>query len=63
MIKFTLKVAILKSGLKQTHIARLLDVDPTTFSKKIHGYIDTTEGEKLRLSEILQVPVRELFLE
>ena len=63
MIELNLKGAILQSGLKQTHIARLMGVDPTTLSKKIHGYIDTTEDEKTRLSEILKVPVSELFLE
>ena len=61
MIQFELKRAILNSGLKQDYIARRLNLQPTVFSKKIHGWIKITKDEKNGLSRLLNIPAKVLF--
>ena len=61
MILHRLKQEILESGLKQNYIARQVGLDPTTFSKKLHGYISMTEDEKLLVSLVLRKSVEDIF--
>ena len=61
MILFELKRQILTSGLKQTHIARAIGLEPTILSKKINGHLGITEDEKLAISKVLGRKVKDLF--
>lgn len=63
MILFEAKKAILGSGLKQTHIARVMGLSPNTLSKKLHGYLRMTKAEKQLLAEVLGRDAQELFPE
>lgn len=61
MVHFELKRAILKSGLKQTFIARTMGLDPNLFSKKLNGYRPMTQNEKEKLAKFLGKEISDLF--
>ena len=60
-MNYTLKQAILESGLKQKHIAEKVGMTPVNFSKKLIGDLYFTDAEKTVLSKLLCEPVGHLF--
>jgi len=61
MIFFEVHKTIAEKGLKKIFIARRMGLDPTVFSKKLNGYTPMSEGEKMRIAQILGQPVKKLF--
>ena len=61
MIYFTLKQAILESGLKQGFIAKQVGLAPNLFSKKLNGYRPMRQEEKEELAKILGRKISDLF--
>ena len=51
---FELKKAILKSGLKQTYISRVMGINDVLFSKKLNGYLPFLPEEKTQLLKIIK---------
>jgi len=60
-INFSLKTAILKSGLKQRFIASIAKIDQTRFSKIIHGHVEPMEEEKYRIAKAIGIEKSKLF--
>ena len=58
-----LKAAILQTGIKQGFLATVAGIDPTRLSKIIHGHVQPAEIERTRISEVLNIPLNELFPE
>ena len=63
MSNITLKVALLRHGTPQYELARQLRITETRMSRIACGRLAPTPEEAAKLSEILGVPVDELFPE
>lgn len=61
MRKERLRAAIDRSGMKQTRIAELLEVNVNTVSRWLSGDFNPTDEKKLRLAEILNTTVAYLM--
>ena len=61
MKKDRLRAAINRSGIKQTHIAELLEVNVNTVSRWLSGDFNPTDDKKLKLAEILGTTVAYLM--
>lgn len=54
-----LKDKIKKSGYKMSFLADILDIDPSTLSRKINGKAEFWESEMNILSKLLKMSARE----
>lgn len=57
------KRAVLRSGLKQTFIAREMGIHTSRLSRVLNGHMDATETEKRLLAATLRCSVSDLFPE
>ncbi|QEZ68026.1 XRE family transcriptional regulator [Paraclostridium bifermentans] len=62
MNKQLLKKMRLQSGLKQKDIAKKLGIAPNSYSDKENGNRKFTIQEAIRICEILECDVKEIFL-
>jgi len=53
-MNYDLKEAIIKSGLKQTYISKVMGIDHVLFSKKLNGYLQFSPEEKTQLLKIIK---------
>ena len=60
-MRYELKLAILKSGITQWRLAGKVEIPETLLSHIVRGARDPDPSTAKRLSEILNVPVSELF--
>ena len=60
-MRLELKIAILKSGTSQWKTAQAADIPETMLSHLIRGVRDPDPSTAKRLSEVLDVPVDQLF--
>lgn len=58
-----LRIALLELNTPQQDIARLARIHESRLSQIVRGRVRATESERLRLSGVLQIPVRDLFPE
>ena len=63
MTNTALRIAVVQSGKEQREIAALARMHETRLSSIIRGRLKPYEGERLRISGVLQRPVGELFPE
>jgi len=60
-MNFYLKEAIMRSGLKQKHLAQAMNIDPVIFSKKLIGDLSFSRSEQVQLSKYLREKVKNIF--
>ena len=61
MVNYELKEAIAKRGLKQQFIAKEMNLNPVTFSKKLNGYLHFENDEQRALAKLLSVNIEAIF--
>lgn len=62
MKNYILKSLRAKKGLRQKDVAEMLDIKPTTYTGKENGDRKFTVEEAVKLSEIFQCDVKDIFL-
>jgi transcriptional regulator with XRE-family HTH domain len=56
-----LKVALVRRGLDQAELARLLHATPSRVSRIVRGHVRPRSRERVRIARILQIPAWRLF--
>lgn len=55
--RVSIKEAVEESGKTKQELARLMDLHPSTFGRKVSGEIDITVKEAERLAKLLRMPI------
>lgn len=56
-----LKAALAERGLRQRHLAELLNMSPATLNQKINGTLEFTYSEAEKIADFLQAKTDDIF--